>query len=660
MLLLAVAVASGACGKSDDTKQANVGVPSAGATTPSADKAADQAADKAAATDPTAAPATALPDPGVEAGPIAREKDEGPAAVITTADGTVEVRRVGDVAFAPAKAATTLFPGDQVRTGEQATATITMADESVIEVAEVSTIGIATREGSADPASGAAVLAGLARFTVSPRAPGEGAFKAYTPTGVVLTKGTVYAIGVAVTGEARVGVESGAVDVVGLSQVSAPPVAVEAGHAATLGIDGTVGGSAAWATDDWGPWRAEADGDAELVATIDAHGTALAELAAALAAAYADLEANAVAMAELEAKAAAAAEAKATADYQVVAPDAAATIDASFGVAGHAEALTWAYAGHAALASDIYVRHPDTVQARWEVVAPRVEASVLWPKRFVVTSSAYLEPLRVQYYVHHPRGRAHAELVGVAVPEFYAAVDVPEPPRPMVDAKVRTKLWEPPQVIVTAQARPVWIAAPDVDWRARVKVHAAPPRAKVSWYVRPPDLKAKVLVGAEARAAWKPGLAVKPPETRANLRARVKIQAPGARIKVRAPDLDAAARARMGVAVGGDGRMVVRQHAAAGADVRAKAAVGVKVQAPRVDIKAPRVEVKAKVETAKVQVKGRADAAAAQSAAAKAKLKAGAGAAVDVRAKVKVKAPPPPRIEVKGKVEAKGKIKIGR
>ncbi|MBZ0231287.1 MAG: FecR family protein, partial [Deltaproteobacteria bacterium] len=200
-VVCAVLFAAGACNKKNEASQG--AAPAEGTATASAGTKA-----------PTTATAGAV-DPGIEAGPIEREAGEGPAAVLAAVSGTVEVRRVGETAYQAAAADTPLYPGDQVRTGEQSTATIAMADESVIEVAEVSTVGVASREGGADPASSAAVLAGLARFTVTSRAPGEGAFKVYTPGGVVMTRAE------------PVGVESGAVDVVGLAATAAEPVAVE-------------------------------------------------------------------------------------------------------------------------------------------------------------------------------------------------------------------------------------------------------------------------------------------------------------------------------------------------------------------------------------------------------------------------------------------------
>ncbi len=56
----------------------------------------------------------------------------------------------------------------------------------------------------------------------------------------------MYGVGVSAAGDARVGVESGEIDVVGLAAVDAEPVAVEAGSAVTLdGGAGTVGAPAA-------------------------------------------------------------------------------------------------------------------------------------------------------------------------------------------------------------------------------------------------------------------------------------------------------------------------------------------------------------------------------------------------------------------------------
>lgn len=671
-IIVALAALGGACGKKSSEK--NEPAPSgATATAGTAAATAAPATGGGAATAATSAGGSAAASgPGVEAGGVVRSAEDGPAAVITAATGTVEVRRVGELDMSPAAADTELHVGDVVRTGDASSATITLADETVVEVAEVSTVSIGSRAGTADPASSSAVLSGLARFTVSPRAPGEGPFRVYTSAGVVVTRGTVYAIGVAASGEARVGVESGSVEVVGLADVSAEPVAVEAGHAASLEAAGTVAAPAAWTADDWGTWRAESDAELEASAAVSAHSAALADLEAQLNAAYADLEASAAAAAEFEAKAATAAEANATAEYETASANGAADIEASFGIASNIEALTWAYSSRATLAADVYARHPDAVQAQWQVVAPRVDAAVLWPKRFEVTAVAYLEPLRVQYYVHHPRGRAHASLVGVTVPPFYASAAVADPEPVAVRARAKTRIYIAPAVAVKAQARPVWIGTPPPGWRAKVKVKAAPVRARVGWYVRPPDAKASLLVGVPVKMQVKHGLAVGAPRPRADLGGGWKTRV-GGRVQVGPPDLAGAAKARMKVKVGAGGVLVRPAVVRAvpppsAADVQAKIDAAARVKG---DIKAPpppAVDVKG---AAGAHVGGHMDG----HAHGKGEVikpdrvkpdrrapGAGAGASGDADVKIKLKVPappPPPKVEVKGKVDAKAKLKIG-
>ncbi|MBA3463613.1 MAG: FecR domain-containing protein [Deltaproteobacteria bacterium] len=631
MLLAGLGVA--ACKKGDEAKQ-------------------DPPASKETASGPTgkdgAKPASDSSSPaGVSAGGIQRDDKEGPAAIVTSAKGTVEVRRVGETTFSAAKDDSKLYPGDQLRTGDASTATVALADESVIEVAEVSTVAIASRESTADPASGAAVLAGLARFTVTPRAPGEGAFRVYTTAGVVVTRGTVYGVGVAASGEVRVGVESGMVDVFGLSAFDADPVVIEGGSSATFEANGTVGGATMWPADDWGVWRDERDAKLELSAAVTAHSEAMAEIEKSLVNAYADLDAVADSVATFEATASVAADKGDTATYTASLPEGAASIDASFNLGMRLEALTWAYSSRAALATEIYVRHPDVVTS-WDVVLPRVDAAVLWPKRYEVTANAYLEPLRLQYYVHHPRGRGHAHLVGVKVPEFYASVEAPEIEPAQVRGRVKTKIWLHPEVRYTASTRPVWVSAPSVNWRANAKLTPAPFRANVGWYVRPPTLKAKVLVGSNVRGKYDSRLKVSAPEPRANFRASWKVPV-GMKVKIGAPDFDAGAKARASWKVGaGAGGNVNAPDVRGGA--KAKVGAKVDVRVPEVRVNVP--DVKAKVD---VKIKAQQEAAAEARARAEANAKAAADVKVKIKApEVKIKAP-----EVKVKGEAKGGFKIG-
>jgi hypothetical protein len=641
-----------ACNKGDKKEEATPAAKTAETPTDPAK------ADPKKAPDKTPAAKGDSVDVGINAGGITHDAKEGSAAAITAVKGTVEVRRLGETKYTAAKADTPVYAGDVIRTGENATATVVLADESVIEVAEVSTVAIASRLGSADPSSSAAVLSGIARFTVSARAPGEGAFRVYTPAGVVLTKGTTYGVGVAASGEARVGVETGAVDVIGLAAVDAKPITVESGAFVVLAANGDVASPSPWPANDWGVWRDEADAKIEVVAALDAHAAAMTQINVALKDAYADLSASADSVATFEANAAASASANDTAKYEAALPEGAATIDASFAVAGRLELLTWAYASHATLATDIYVRHPAKVEAQWTVIAPTVDAAVLWPKRFEVTAVGYLEPLRMQYYVHHPRGRIHAPLVGIVVPEFYAKVTVPEIDGERVRGRVKTKVWLAPEVRFAATARPVWVATPAFDWRAKIKVTPAPMRGGAAFYVRPPALKANVLVGTNATASWASKLTVAAPEPRMNLRAAWTIPV-GAKIVVGAPDLALATKARGSIKLNANGRLDAGMKdygTPQPPDVNAKAKIKgkVDVRVPDVKVKVPDVNVKAKIGiggNAGAGASGGADA----GAKAGANVKAGAGAAVKVKApEVKVKAP-----EVKAKGEVKGKIKIG-
>lgn len=636
-LILGLA-AGGACKKSSDTAASDKSAEGAkpGATTPATTDKKDQTTAKASAS------------AGVEAGGIAHSDNEGAAAVLAKMSGTVEVRRVGEPTYAAAKADAKLYPGDVVRTTDGATATVILADQSTVELAETSTLAIATRDGTADPASAAAVLSGLARFTVTVRAPAEGPFRVYTPSAMVVAQSGTFGVGVAASGEARLGVETGTVNVVGLAQMDAKPVTVAKSMHVVFGADGNIGSPAPWVVDDWGTWRDETDAKVQLTATVDAHGKAMAELDQQLVDGYAQLQATADQAATFEATAAASADKNDVTAYQTAQVDGAATIDASFSLATYLEALTWSYAGHAELATDIYVRHPKDVEASWQVVAPRVDAAILWPKRYSITAVAYFEPLRAQYYIHHPRGRMHASLVGMAVPEFYAKVE----PAQIEPAKVRAKLkgsivWMQPDMNYVASARPVWVTMPNASWHASAKANVAPPRAKVAWYVRPPNLKAKAIVGTQITGNWKSNLSVAAPRPYADLQAMWTVPV-GTKIRVAAPDLNAAANARAKIKLGGDGRIVWDNRANAAADMKTNVKGKLDVKTP--DVKLP--DVKAKVG---VTVRDQRDAAVNAGANANANVKGAVKANVKVP-EVKIQAP---SVKVDAKAKAQGGFKIG-
>jgi len=206
-------------------------------------------------------------------------------------------------------------------------------------------------------------------------------------------------------------------------------------------------------------------------------------------------------------------------------------------------------------------------------------------------------------------------------------------------------------VIVKVQPRPVWIATPQADWKVKVKVKPAPARAKVRWYVRPPKVRATAMVGVEVKAPVVPTVKVVAKAPRAKVRvhgdAAVKVTV-GGRIKVRAPDLDAAARARAAVKL--EGGVMVRDHRRHGAD--AAAGVDVQVRDHRDDVAVPAADVDVKVRDhrddavkATGEIKGGVDV----------KVRDHRGDAKDVDVKVRDR-----RDDAKGKVDVKvkGKVKV--
>lgn len=552
---------------------------------------------------------------GVAPGPVQHEDAE--LAVIAKANGKIEVRRLGREHFAPAKEREQLYQGDQVRTLDGASATILFPDESSVELAEVSTLSIGSRTASSDPASSAAVLSGVARFSVTPRAPGEGPFLAFTAAGVIATKGTVFGVGVAADGGARVGVELGVVEVAGGAAFD-QPVTLEADHAVALNAAGEVASQAEWPKDDWGAWRDEADADLKVNAAVDAHADAMAALSTALEATYGAVAKLDEQMASFEAEASAAADANVPTQYEAKLPSAAVAIDASFLAALRLEYLTQAYASHAALAAELYVRHPDEVA--WKPLAPRLQAAVLWPKRWAIASDAYFEPLRVQYYLHHARGRAHAKWVGLAVPMFYASVTPPEIPAVEIKKQLSFRPFTLPQVVFTASARPLWIAAPAAGWRSNVHFTVQAPRGEVAFWVHPAQLKAHALLGMELKHPM-PGLFV---EGKGNAHAAFKLKHKfhGPKIKVTAPDVRAAAQLR--AKWGAPGALQTHGHLDGHAsherngDAKVVApGIKMKVAGPKLRIEAPKLQApkvkvdanakaKAKIKAPKLQAEAKA------------------------------------------------------
>jgi ferric-dicitrate binding protein FerR (iron transport regulator) len=568
------------------------------------DKPAEAAADSA--DDPAAGQpaevAAEVKDIGVEPGAFQYDKDEGGEAVLSAASGTVEVRRVGTETWEPGKADDELHPGDQVRAAEGASATVTLADETAIELAEESAVAVGSREATEDPSSTAAVLYGVARFTVAPRAEGEGPFLVYAVNGVIAAKGTVYSVGTAASGETRVGVEEGAVEVSGGAKLDAP-VAVDAGKAVVIAPEGQPGAIEATGTVDFGTWRDEVEARVKAEEAAKFHADRAAKLEVELKQAYADLEAQSKAAEEAEARAKAAEEAQDAKQYEAAAPEIGASVDASFALSNRLQYLTYAMLADAYIADSLYVRHPTVVKVI-DPVRPRLATAILWHKKYHFVTYAYLRPMRPWYYVHTPVGRARARFVAYTIPPWYARVNLRYQPIEW-RARVRTPVFRLPVWKVKRGVRKtIFVEAPRVGWYAGVRARVRPARARVAWYVKPKAPKARIVIGMRPAVQVKTVFKVRPPRPRAEavvrFGGRMRVGARGgarvgggaaAGVKVKAavdtPDVDVGGRVKAGVVVGGKVKAGV---GGAAVEVRDRAGGAVKAGAGAVKASAGAVE----------------------------------------------------------------------
>ena len=621
-LLAATCLLSWGLGCEEGKKEEKAATPAAAPTDKPAegDKPAEaekpaegEAAADAPAEDPSAGQpaevAEEVKDIGVEPGAFEYEDDEKEGeAAISAATGTVEIRRVGTEEWTAGKQDDALHPGDQVRTSDDSTATVTLADETTIEVAEESAIAVGSREATEDPASTAAVLYGVSRFSVAPRAEGEGPFLVYAVNGVVAAKGTVYTVGTAASGTTRVGVEEGQVDVSGGGKLDAP-VAVDAGKAVTIEPEGDPGAVEPAGTVDWGTWRDEVEARVKAEDAAKFHADRAEKLEVELKQAYADLEAQTKAAQDAEAKAAAAEQAQDQKAYTASAPEIGASVDASYALSNRLQYLTYAMLADAYIADSLYARHP-TVVKLLDPRMRRIRAAMLWNKKYHYVAYAYLRPMRPWYYVHTPNGRLRAKFVAYAIPPWYARVNLVYRP---IDwrGRIRTPVFRlPVWKVRRGFKKAIWVEGPRVGWYATVRPRVRPARARVAWYVRPKAPKARIMVGVRAAAPVKAVFKVRPPRKRVDAvvrfggRTRVGGRG-GARAGVRVkagmdtPDVKVGGRVRAGVdgAVKAGGAAVEAGGAAVeagGAAVKAGGKLGGRVKAG-VDVGGARVDVKAGV-----------------------------------------------------------------
>ncbi|HUH05469.1 MAG TPA: FecR family protein [Kofleriaceae bacterium] len=612
--------------------------------------------------DPATPPPSAAPEVDVKAlaanigvAPGAFEPDEetGIEAVATATSGTLAVRRVGEEQFKDQSAeeseALVLYPGDQVRANAEASAEVKLADQTVIELAHESVVAIGDRDASADPASSAAVLYGVARFSVSQRGPGEGPFLVYTPGGVSGTKGTTYAVGVAVTGATRVGVEAGEIEVAGHADLANPRV-LTANQAVGLTASGTLAATAEFTSDDWGVWRDDAEAEGTPAELVTVHTARIEALEPEVGAAYASLQELTLAVEQDDATAREMEEAGNLAGYEADAEPRMVALEASFNASLRLQGLTYAMLSHAYLADSLYARHPVEVEPVYLPARSHVSGAVLYHKKYHSIVRVHVKPMRPLYYRHHPRGLERAKLVSVDVPAFYLKAKLKAPPAEKVRARAGVAVYVPPVKFKVNAKKKVWVGVPPVGWAAKMTVEPRDHRGE-GWYRRPAQPRARLVVGAKVVRPATPvfgKLEVVAP------RGKVKVgwgAAGGVNVRAKRPQGNAginvgvperpAVRGKAGVKVGVPERQAVRGNEAVkvklGADAKARGDAATKVI-----VKPPAGKVG-------VKVKGGVD----------------VGAGVKKPAvKAPVVKPPvvkPPAVkgDVKVKAGAKGGIKIG-
>jgi hypothetical protein len=434
---------------------------------------------------------------GVKPGPLTNP-GAGPAAALKTSRGLLTVRRVGEERFVDATPNMALQSGDVIRTGQHAEAMIALADNTVIQLAEETAVAIGNRAVSADPASSAAILYGVARLSISPRARGEGAFLTIAGDNYVGAKGTSFGVAVSAGGVVRVGVEHGEAEVAGAAALD-KPVLVETAEAVLIDPRGVVGKPEPFKKDDWGDWRFAAEATQSVDQAAKLHADRLVRGEAQLDADYVALQALATTASTLTWRAEANNKPKGAADYKATAVERAATIEATFRMAAEIARLTNATLSDAFILGELYSRHPKVVEPQVLEFAQEMAGALLYNKKLQVISEIFLVPLRSAYYAHTGRGRAQASTLELPVPPSSQGKLAPTAPAEIAKRLPRA-LYAAPQMESTIKPHPVWLTSPKAGWESRLTLTPVPPR-QGAWYIAPSRVDAKLLVGVRATYA---------------------------------------------------------------------------------------------------------------------------------------------------------------
>ena len=434
---------------------------------------------------------------GVALGGLPHGPGVASAAVLRARSGSVAVRRTGEQLFADVGIETRLFPGDQIMTGDGARAMLVVADETVIELWDSSAVVIGNPVTAASPAASAGVLSGVARFSVSPRAPGEGPFLTFAGGGIVAAVGKVgnvgnvgstaatFAIGVAAPGLARIGVESGTVEVAAATALK-KPVSVASGESVTLDAASGLSRPSPFPDDDWAGWRPAAERRVPVERWAREQAQRVPALQTDIDRASGDL--IKVAAHALELAAAQAAEdptsRSARRRYKQAAPDCGAAIEATFRLSIELQRLNTALLSETYSLEKQLARNPVAIRASSATAAPLVLGALLYNKKVQIVADTTVAPIRPLYFVHHPSGRRQASAVGVDVPAFFAETPLDPVPTNLIDGLVKRDTYAPPATGDFGAApatRTVTLGPVRPDWDAWLVVPPAPAR-EVSWY----------------------------------------------------------------------------------------------------------------------------------------------------------------------------------
>ena len=428
----------------------------------------------------------------------------GPEGSIMWSEGTVSVRRVGEDRFVEATPKMALFSGDTVWTGPHTEATIALADETLVQLAEESVIVIGNRAVSADPASSVALLYGVARMSVSPRARGEGAFVTSVGSALVAAKGTAFAVGVVAGGAARVGVEHGEVEVAGARALDRP-VTLGPSEVSTIDVAGAVSPPAEFKLDDWGQWRFTAEQSPDLPALARLHADRLVGEEARLDTLYLSLQKVVTNASTLTWQAEENTSPKAAAEYKATAQERGASIEAAYRLSTEIARVTHAALSDAFILAELRARHAAELGPQISEFTQEIAAAELYDKKLQLVSAIYLGPLRAAYYAHTARGRARATSLDMPAPSF-AQVKLTDVSAAEIGKRVPPGLYVPPRLESSAHLHPLWQRAPKIGWDERLTLQPVPER-QGSWYLAPERVVARVLAGVPSAPPAPPAFA---------------------------------------------------------------------------------------------------------------------------------------------------------